>query len=179
VRLEDECHLLWGDVCGRVWGKRNTPLVVPLTNVRQRQTYYGALNLLTQKFHLQEGVAGNGKTTVAYIEWCQTLYPDKKLFLLWDGASSHRGADLQAFLTRANAGLPESEWKVTCLVFAPNAPEQNPTEDVWLKGKPYLRKQFAVNKTFAQVKRCFSEFLNSFSFTSAKLRWYWPEKQMI
>ena len=130
-------------------------------------------------FHLQERVAGNGKTTVAYIEWCQTLYPDKKLLFLWDGASYHRGADLKEFLTRENAGFPEADWKVTCMLFAPNAPEQNPTEDVWLKAKQYLRKHFAVNKTFAQVKRCFSEFLNSLSFTSAKLRWYWPEEQMI
>ena len=177
--LEDESHLLGGDVCGRAWGKRNTPLVVPLPNVRQRQTYYGALNLLTHEFHLQASVAGNGKTTVAYIEWGQTLYPDKKVLILWDGASYHRGADLQEFLTRENAGFPEADWNVTCLLFAPNAPEQNPTEDVWLKGKQYLRKQFAINKTFAQVKRCFSEFLTSLRCTSAKLRWYWPEEQMI
>jgi transposase len=52
--------------------------------------------------------------------------------------------------------LAEADWKVTCLRFAPNAPEQNPTEDGWLKGKPHLRKQFALNKTFAQVKRGFS-----------------------
>jgi transposase len=179
VLLEDEGHLLWGDVWGRVWGKRNTPLVVPLTNARQRQTSYGALNLLTQEVHLREGTAGNGKMTVAYMEGCQTLYPDKKLFFLWDGASYHRGADLREFLTRENAGLPEADWKVTCMLFTPNAPEQNPTEDVWLKGKQYLRKHFAVNKTFAQVKRCFSEFLNALSFTSAKLRWYWPEEQLI
>jgi hypothetical protein len=179
VLLEDESHLLWGDVWGRAWGKRNTPLVVPLTNGRQRQTYYGALNLLPHEFHLQASVAGKGKPTVASIEWCQTLYPDKKLLILWAGASSHRGADLQEFLTRANAGLPEADGNVTCLFFAPNAPEQKPTEDVWLKGKQYLRTQVAVNKTFAQVKRCFSEFLNSLSFTSAKLRWYWPEEQLI
>ena len=54
-----------------------------------------------------------------------------------------------------------------------------PIEDVWLKGKHYLRKHFAVNKTFAAVKRCFSTFLSSLSFESAKCRWYWPEAQMI
>ena len=148
-------------VGGCLWeglGQAEYPDCRALTNKRQRQTYYGALNLLTQEFHLQERVAGNGKNTVAYIEWCQTLYPDKKLFFLWDGASYHRGADLQEFLARENAGLPEADWKVTCMLFAPNAPEQNPTEDVWLKGKQYLRKHFAVNKTFAQVKRCFSNF---------------------
>ena len=177
--LADECHLVWGDVCGMVWGKRNTPIVVPMTNERQRQTYYGALNLLTQEFHLQAGTAGDGKNTVAYLQWCQRLYLGKKLLVLWDGASYHRGADLREFLEHENAGLPEADRKVTCMLFAPNAPEQNPTEDVWLKGKTHLRRQFAVNKTFAQVKRCFSTFLHALSFTSAKLSWYWPTEQMI
>jgi hypothetical protein len=75
--------------------------------------------------------------------------------------------------------LAAADGKVPCLVFAPTAPEQHPPADVWLKGKQYLRKQFAVNKTFAPVKRGFWEFLNSLSFTSAQLRWYWLEKQMI
>jgi transposase len=162
-----------------VWGKRNAPLVVPMTNERERQTSYGALNLLTQDFHLQEATAGDGATTVAYSKWCQRLYPDKKLLFLWDGASYHRGDEFQKFLEYLKAGLPEEDWPVTCLLFAPNAPEQNPTEAVWLKGKTHLRKQFAVNKTFAQVKRCFSTFLNALSFTSAKLGWYWPTEQMI
>ncbi len=129
--------------------------------------------------HLWEGAAGDGENTVAYIQWCQSLYPGKRLLFLWDGASYHRGAELQEFLGRENAGLREAEWQVTCLLFAPNAPEQNPTEDSWLKGKTHLRKHFAANKTFASVKRCFSTFLDSFSFDSAKLRWYWPEEQMI
>jgi transposase len=179
VLLEDECHLVWGDVGGRAWGKRNTPIVVPMTNERQRQTYYGALNLLTQEFHVREESAGNGENTVAYIQWCQRLYPDKKLVVLWDGASYQRGAEFQEFLAQEKAGLAEAQWKVTCLLFAPNAPEQNPTEDVWLKGKTSLRQQFAVNKTFAQVKRCFSTFLRALRFTSTKLSWYWPTEQMI
>ena len=177
--LEDECHLVWGDVCGMVWGKRNAPIVVPLTNERQRQTYYGALNLFTQEFHLYEASAGNGEHTVAYIQWCQTLYPDKKLLFLWDGASYHRGEDMLQFLAQENADLPEAAWKVTCIRFAPNAPDQNPVEDVWLKGKTYLRKQFALNKTFTQVKGCFSSFLNALCFTSTKFSWYWPTAEMI
>jgi transposase len=179
VLLEDECHLVWGDVCGMAWGKRNAPIVVPMTNERERQTYYGALNLLTQEFHLYEAPTGNGVNTVAYLQWCQTLYPDKQLVFLWDGASYHRGEEMQKFLTETNGSLAEADWKVTCLRFAPNAPEQNPTEDVWLKGKTHLRKQFALNKTFAQVKHCFSTFLNALHFTSTKLSWYWPTVQMI
>jgi transposase len=179
VLLEDECHLGWGEVCGLAWGKRNAPIVVPMTNERERQTYYGALNLFTQEFHLYEAPTGKGVNTVAYLPWCQTLYPAKPVVFLWDGASYPRGENMQKFLAHENAGLPAADWPVTCIRFAPNAPEQNPTEDVWLKGKTHLRKQVALNKTFAQVKRCFSTFLNALQFTSTKLSWYWPTEQMI
>ena len=85
------------------------------------------------------------------------------------GPAITAGKTSRSFSRRTNAGLSEADWKVTCMRFAPNAPEQNPTEDVWLKGKTHLRKQFAMNKTFAQVKRCFSTFLNALHFTSTKL----------
>lgn len=150
-----------------------------MTNERQRQTYYGAINLMTRAVPLQERPVGDGTSTVAYLRWCQSLYPGKPLLFLWDGARYHRGAEMQTFLAQENAGLAEEDWQVTCLLFAPNAPEQNPTEDLWLKGKTYLRKQFAVNKTFAAVKQCFSAFLRPLIFDSSKLSWYWPDPQMI
>jgi transposase len=162
-----------------VWGKRNRPIEVPMTNERERQTYYGAINLLTNTVQLQERAGGDGASTVAYLQWCQTLYPDRKLLVLWDGASYHRGQAMQSFLAQENAGLAEEDWKITCVLFAPNAPEQNPLEDLWLKGKTYLRKHFAVNKTFAAVKNCFSIFLRSLSFESVKCGWYWPDPQLI
>jgi transposase len=37
-------------------------------------------------------------------------------------------------------------WKITCEVFSPNAPEQNPVEDIWLKAKNHIRKYFNENK---------------------------------
>jgi hypothetical protein len=47
ILFQDECHLLWGDVCGYVWGPRNARVEVPMTNERERQTCYGAVNLAT------------------------------------------------------------------------------------------------------------------------------------
>jgi transposase len=44
---------------------------------------------------------------------------------------------MQQFLAQENAGLAEADWKVTWVRFAPNAPEPNPVEDVWLKGQTY------------------------------------------
>ena len=179
VLLEDECHLLWGDVCGYAWGPRNEPITVPMTNQKQRQTYYGALNLCTRQLHLKGFPAGNSQHTVAYVEWLQELYPGKKLLLLWDGATYHRDGAIKAFLARVNEDLDQEDWRITLMNFAPNAPEQNPVEDVWLAAKNHLRRGFAHNKTFAQVKQAFCSFLQNFSLQSAKFDWYAPNLQLI
>ena len=39
-------------------------------------------------------------------------------------------AEMQDDLMVINTGLPEEEWPVTCILFASNAPEQNPVEDI-------------------------------------------------
>jgi hypothetical protein len=150
-----------------------------MPNERQRQTSYGTLKLLTQDLPVSAASAGNGVTTVAYLHWGQPLYPATTLCFLRDGAGYPRGEDVQKFLTETKGNWAEADWKIPWRRFAPNAPDQNPTEDVGLQGKTYFRQQFAVNKTFAQVKRGFSTFFNALHFTSTKLSWYWPTEQMI
>ena len=118
---------------------------------------YGALNLYHRDFVLMPHDGGNSKNTVAFIKHLQNINPDKKLILIWDGASYHRSEEVRAYLNQVNEDLEEKNWKITCLLFAPNAPEQNPVEDVWLRGKNFLRKHFYKNKTFRQVKKCFSD----------------------
>lgn len=179
VLFEDECHLLWGDVCGLAWGKRNQALEVPITNQKQRQTYYGAVNFQTQAFHLKPFSSGNGENTVAYIKWLQALYPNARLWLIWDGATYHRYAEMRDYLAEVNANLSEDEWRVTCMVLAPHAPQQNPVEDIWLKGKNWLRKRFAYNKTFTEAKDCFFNYLHNGLFSSAKFDWYKACPQII
>jgi transposase len=61
VFFQDECHLLWGDLCGYAWGKTNERIEVPITNERQKQTYYGALNILTQEFFIKDFDQGNSE----------------------------------------------------------------------------------------------------------------------
>jgi transposase len=86
--------------------------------------------------------------------------PKSQLILIWDGASYHRSLEIKQYLTQVNRGLRRlTDWKVRCLKFAPYAPEQNSVEDVWLQGENFLRKQFSQNKTFAQVKQGFFDFL--------------------
>lgn len=50
VFLIDECHLLWGDVCGYAWGRTDLRIEIPIQNERERQTYYGALDYRSLEF---------------------------------------------------------------------------------------------------------------------------------
>ena len=172
VLLQDECHLLWGDCCGRVWGKRNQTIEVPMNNARQRQTYYGAVNMLTKDIHLQACDKGNSENTIAYVRYLQETSAGKTIWLWWDNASYHRSAALRDFLAQENEDLSKDAWKIFCIPFEPNAPEQNPIEDIWLQGKNFLRKNFVSNKTFSNVKQCFVSFLTSLRFDSHKFNWY-------
>jgi len=173
--FEDECHLLWGDCCGFVWGKRHETIAVPIRNIRQRQTYYGALNLVTRDFHVQACDKGDGQHTVSSIASLQALYPGKQLWLLWENASYHRYGVMQEFLATVKHGVLEEQWRFTCIPFATDAPAQNPVEDIWLKGKNFLRKNFTRNKTFATVQQCFVQFLSALHFESCQLGWYYPQ----
>jgi len=54
-----------------------------------------------------------------------------------------------------NKGKPPEKWQINCILFAPNAPQQNPVEDIWLQAKNLLRKLAYRCKSFAIVKRLF------------------------
>ena len=136
----DECHLCWGDTCGYVWGRTDRRIEIPITNQRERQTYFGALNYTTKEFILKEYDTGNGENTKHFMEFLQEKYIGKKIVLIWDGASYHRSDVVKSFLSSVNDGKLSKDWLFTCILFAPNAPKQNPVEDVWLQGKNFLRK---------------------------------------
>lgn len=185
VLAQDECHLLWGDTTGYVWGRCNERIEVPIKNIKERQTYYGVIDLYNKNFILKpvEKIDGkstaDGKNTVKFLEELQTIYEGKKIILIWDGASYHTCKDVKNYLDKVNKGLPKKDWKLTLMLFAPNGPEQNPVEDAWLRGKNFLRKHFYENKTFRQVKDSFSNFLNSQIFNINKIEWYFKIPQPV
>ncbi len=71
--------------------------------------------------------------------------------IIWDNARYHTGKAVRKYVNTVNEGIAdEKDWKINCYHFAPNAPDQNPVEDVWLKGKNSLRKHFIKAKVFTQ-----------------------------
>jgi transposase len=72
------------------------------------------------------------KSSIDYLRYLLNESPDQQLLILWDGASYHRSKEIRGFLEEINQGLETEQWKIHCIRFAPNCPEQNPIEDIWL-----------------------------------------------
>ncbi|NER36948.1 MAG: hypothetical protein F6J93_23755 [Oscillatoria sp. SIO1A7] len=71
----DECHLVWGDACGYVWGNTKKRIEIPMTNERERQTYYGSLNFNTKEFHVEAYDSRNSENTVSFLKSLQAQNP--------------------------------------------------------------------------------------------------------
>lgn len=172
VLFVDECHLMSGDLEGYVWGRRNQRVEVPIVNERDRQTYYGALDLLSKRVFVEAHAAGNTTCTLAYLKFLQRQFPDQRLIILWDGASYHRSQEIQACLNELNAGLPDSQWRIHCIRFAPNDPTQNPIEDVWLQAKTWVRQMAGLKPSFTGLKALFEQFCALELFDFPKMHMY-------
>ena len=92
--------------------------------------------------------------------------------LIWDGASYHRSQEFRDYLSSINQVKTEEEWKVLCIRLAPNAPEQNPIEDVWLQESELLRKYWSLCRNFQVVKWLFEWTISQDVFSFPKLSMY-------
>lgn len=170
--MQDECHLIWGDTCGYTWLPKNKKVAVGMTNFRKRQTYYGFVNIVDGRFGLYEYDRGDGASTVDFLKKVRDRFKGKTVWLVWDGASYHKCKEVAAYLAEVNNGLDEEDWTLRLILFEKNAPDQNPVEDIWLKGKNFLRRNFYRFNSFAKVKKGFKGFLDGNSFHFHKYQWY-------
>lgn len=172
VLLIDECHLMWGDLSGYVWGATDQEIAVAVVNEREKQTYYGAVDYVEGKLLLKAYDAGNSDSTIDYLQYLITQSPDQRLLILWDGATYHRSNKIKAFLESLNRDLPQEQWKIHCVRFAPNCPEQNPIEDIWLQGKTWVRRFCSLIPSFSRLKWMFEWFIKHTVFDFSSLEMY-------
>lgn len=168
----DECHLIWGDICGYVWGKTDQRIEIPIKNEKEKQTYYGAINYRTGKVTVKEYAQGNTENTIKFVRELIKENKNKKLVIIWDGATYHRSQEWREYLDQINQGKKEKEWLIRCIRLAPNAPEQNPIEDVWLQAKEMLRKYWYLCHNFKIVKWLFTWTITQDLFAFPKLSMY-------
>ena len=178
--MVDECHLLWGDVCGYIWGKTSERVSIPIENIRYKQTYYGALDYKTNEFLTFPAQKGNSENTIKFLEYLRSQRPGVKFLIIWDGATYHRSQQIKEYLGTLNNSLQKEEWLITCVGvsllvrerFAPNAPQQNPVEDIWLQAKKLIREFYFFCHSFSAVKALFELAVHGQIFDFPKLNEY-------
>lgn len=175
----DECHLQGDDISSYLWSNSREREIVLVPNQRDRQTYYGALNLQSQDFIVNPYPAGNGENTVKFLELLKGKNPGKKLLLIWDGATYHRGEVMQDLLRQENQDKSPKDWTITCHLFAPYAPDENPVEGIWLQVKNFIRSFHYLCNNFRIVKRLFQFFFDFQLFNPPNLKKYDAFAQFI
>ena len=73
-----------------------------------------------------------------FVKYLKEQRPVKRLAIFGDGASYHNSQEFRELLKLINQEKPEEKWWINCLKFAPNAPEKNPVEDIWLQTKNFM-----------------------------------------
>ena len=108
-------------------------------------------------FLMQSSPKAHAQHTVDFLRYLQQRRPGQKLLIFWDGVSYHHQHTMRDFLETIHADLPPNQWKICCTRLAPYAPQENPVEDVWLKGKTFVRTHALGTTCFEQVKNLFVE----------------------
>ncbi len=153
-------------------GRQISGLKFPSKIPRIGKLLNGALDYQNQEFIVREYPAGNSSNTVEFIKYLQSQRPEKRIALIWDGVKYHRSDEIKEFLAAVNNDCEPERWLITCILFAPNAPEQNPVEDIWLQAKNFLRKYWHLCRSFAAVKWLFKFFTNHQKFDFPKVHQY-------
>lgn len=108
---------------------------------------------------------------IAFLQYLRSQCPSQRIAVVWDGASYHP-KEIQAYLESLNQGKEPMQWMLTCIRFAPNAPKQNPVEDIWLQAKRWIRECYHLCKSFASVKLLFELVTHQQTFDFPKLHEY-------
>lgn len=126
----------------------------------------------TNEFLTYPAQKGNSENTIKFLEYLRSQRPAAKLLIIWDGATYHRSQQIKEYLGTLNNSLQEEEWLITCKRFAPNAPQQNPVEDIWLQAKKLIREFYFFCHSFSVVKALFELAVNGQFFDFPKLNEY-------
>lgn len=172
--------ICYGEMCvGMSGAKQTNALKFPSLISGVSKLTGRAINLSTQQCFIQAYKAGNSESTIAFLQYLRSLCPHSRIALLWDGATYHRSQEVRAYLGLVNLGLDEYNWKITCIRFAPNAPQQNPIEDIWLQAKRLIRECYHLCKSFDAVKFLFEFVTHLQIFNFPKLFTYGCSSQLI
>ncbi len=124
----DEMILTTKTTTQKVWLPQGETVRVEVANSSiERRQIYGFLNVKTGKEHAFKTLKQNMIVTADVLKKVRALYPKQKIVLLWDNAGWHRGSVVQEYIKK--------DGNIETIHFPKYAPEENPQEHVWKRGR--------------------------------------------
>lgn len=154
VFCADETGLLFQSIVRKAWLKKGEKTVIKVENKDEHQNYLGFLNQRSFKCHVFSIPWGNGEEVIKAITEFLKLYPDKKIAIIWDNATHHKG---KLFRKALSKGGPLE--RVHLIPLPPYAPDQNPVEMIWNFAKNKLANH--QDRNFEETKSKFMQFVNN------------------
>lgn len=157
VYASDETGLQLEALTKKAWLKKGEKTIIKTERSKQKQNYLGFLNLTTGKCSLYHIARGQQTYILSATKKHIAKSPGKKICIIWDNGSFHKGKLLIEALKR---GQPLE--RVHLISLPPYAPDTNPIEHVWREGKQATANhQF---KDFHDTKRAFEQKINGRKF---------------
>lgn len=140
VLVCDESKVVWESIIRRCWLPRNRKSILKVNRENVAQNFVGFLDLKSGQPHIFPVPWQNQKEIIKVLKKLRQKYPDKKICLVWDNASFHKGKDIREAL-KGNLS------NYFLLNFPPYAPDTNPQEHIWQWSKDQI-----ANHQFSSLK---------------------------
>jgi transposase len=157
VFASDEVRIELEALTRRAWLKRGERTVVKVDRHREAQSFIGFLNQKSFVCETYKMPWQNQEEVLKAFETFLVKHPKKKLCVVWDNASFHKGAEIKMAL--AKGGLLE---RVHLIAMPPYAPDENPIEKVWKDTKRAIAN--VQHDTLLKVVELFEHHLRSRKF---------------
>ena len=154
VFCSDETRMQLEAITRKAWIKKGEKTVLRMKRTDDYQNYLGFLNQKTFKLHVLEIAWGKLTEIIRATGEFIKLYPNKKICIVWDNATCHKGIFMRQAL--AKGGLLE---RVHLVSLPPYAPDHNPIEHVWNTIKSKLANN--QDKNFEETKMKFMQLTNN------------------
>lgn len=154
VFCSDEVRIQLEAITRRAWIKKGEKTVIKIQRTDDYQNYLGFLSQKTFKCHLVEIAWGRASEIIRATAEFIKLYPNKKICIIWDNATCHKGILFRQALSRG--GLLE---RVHLVTLPPYAPDHNPIEHVWEVTKDKLSNN--QDRNFEDTKQKFRRLTNN------------------
>ena len=157
VFTADETRIVLEALTRKAWLRKGKRTVVKVKRSKEHQNYLGFLSQKSFKCRVYELDWQNQEEILKAFSKLLKEYPDKRVCVIWDNATFHRGAKIKEALRKG--GLLE---KVHLISLPPYAPDTNPIEHVWKWVKDQISNRQYEN--FEMTKQAFMKAVNSRKF---------------